>query len=75
MNTAQKVLAVLVGLWASYGVLLLIRAVSAFANGTLQTLPNVVQDVIVMLFINLGIPCIALFLLLRQKKQPWDKSK
>jgi hypothetical protein len=73
MRAVKRVFAVLAGIWASFGVWLLIRAVLAFARGQLPASPNVVSSALVMLFINLGIPCIALFLLLREPKQPWEK--
>lgn len=75
MKVVKKVLTVLSVLWASFGVWLSFLAVLAFARGQLPTTPEAVQSTLILLFIHFGIPCIALFLLLREQKEPWDMPR
>jgi len=70
----KRIGTILVMLWAARGVLLLMGAIMAFARGMLPLTPDAVQNVFVTLFIHLGIPCILLYFLLRDRKQRSGKS-
>jgi len=61
---------VLVMLWASRGVLLLLGAIMGFAKNMIPLSPDAVESICVGLFFHLGIPCILLYFLLRDRKHP-----
>lgn len=57
------------GLWASYGLIVLVRIIYGLSMGRLQASPNDVSELFVPVLIHLGIPVIALILIRREHKQ------
>jgi len=67
--TVRVILEWIAGLWAAYGLVLLVRIIYGLSTGRSQASPDQVQNLIIPVVTHLGIPLIALVLIRRDRSR------